>query len=478
MNKTLLLSIVVIAAIITALALFLPRTSENIEPVRIYIDKELPAFGNTFAGYVKAQDVKPNSALYFVYPRTGDKQQDSELFKLFTLVRLPAWKGGDANDASAFRSYSVMDLTILGTTGCMVKYWPDDGRQRLEDPCSGSTYRIEDGLAIAGPAYMQNQPENVLPKLDIGIDEEGYLYVKPPKFDPNYNGVVRYGRYLSDEEIVRTSENILQHYEKLFKEKFNSDINIPLRLPTGEVLTNIVVDNSDNSASVSYSTLKIPKVQAGISISFCNCTQTIGEAALEARYEKYIKFWEVNDIPITVRGSALYEGEDAQNNRIKTYSFQFVKDRFRLGVEMAQPFDKIAQFVLDNFFNVSQLSDLKRVEVGQYARESLVDSAKNSSEYTFIASKYSEPYFIDVFEKTNVIVFASTIHVEGALKGRVEVNGFVDPTSGKMTDSYATCYLEPDDGYGGIIQDSSTDNVLEFLENPTCIEIFQKLLRR
>lgn len=237
MNKTILVSGVIIAAIITAFALLMPRSAENNEPQRVYIDKELPIFGNAFEGYVKAEDLKPNSSLYFVYPRTGDKRLDSEPFKIFSLVRLPSWKGGDANDASAFRSYSVMDLTILGTTGCMVRYWPEDGKQRFEDPCSGSMYRVEDGLAIAGPASAQKPPENVLPKLDIGIDEEGYLYVKPPKFDPNHNGVVRYGRYISEQEISDTNQKLIQDANRWF----GGNLQSPSYLPKGVTLVNVSV---------------------------------------------------------------------------------------------------------------------------------------------------------------------------------------------------------------------------------------------
>ena len=37
---------------------------------------------------------------------------------------------------------------------------------------------------------------NVLPKLDFEVDNQGFLWVLPPKWGVNDNGVIGYGRFL------------------------------------------------------------------------------------------------------------------------------------------------------------------------------------------------------------------------------------------------------------------------------------------
>ena len=49
------------------------------------------------------------------------------------LIRLPERMGGAANDTSAFRAYRAKALD----DPCIIKYWPDEGRQRIENPCQG-----------------------------------------------------------------------------------------------------------------------------------------------------------------------------------------------------------------------------------------------------------------------------------------------------------------------------------------------------
>ncbi len=52
------------------------------------------------------------------------------------------------------------------------------------------------GKAVAGPASLQASPLNVLPVLDLEADLTGNLWIKPPSWNVNKNGVIGYGRFL------------------------------------------------------------------------------------------------------------------------------------------------------------------------------------------------------------------------------------------------------------------------------------------
>jgi ubiquinol-cytochrome c reductase iron-sulfur subunit len=80
---------------------------------------------------------------------------------------------------------------------CLWKYWPQEGRKRGECPCHGSMYDPLTGQAFAGPASLQAPPNNVLPRLDLEIDTQGNMWVKPPNWSVNGNGIVGFGRFLT-----------------------------------------------------------------------------------------------------------------------------------------------------------------------------------------------------------------------------------------------------------------------------------------
>lgn len=54
------------------------------------------------------------------------------------------------------------------------------------------------GKAFAGPASLQAPPSNVLAKLDLETDGDGNIWIKPPNFSPDANGVVGFGRFLKE----------------------------------------------------------------------------------------------------------------------------------------------------------------------------------------------------------------------------------------------------------------------------------------
>ncbi|MGI0065695.1 MAG: ubiquinol-cytochrome c reductase iron-sulfur subunit [Nitrosotalea sp.] len=133
-----------------------------------------------------------NSAEVITYPLSGDSVLDKEPFKKWQFIRLPEEMGGDVDDVSAFRVYSMVCLHLW----CLWKYWPQEGRKRGECPCHGSMYNMKNGKAFAGPASLQASPSNVLATLYLEEDNSGDLWIKPAIWNVNENGVVGYGRFL------------------------------------------------------------------------------------------------------------------------------------------------------------------------------------------------------------------------------------------------------------------------------------------
>jgi hypothetical protein len=135
--------------------------------------------------YVKINDLAPNSAVPFVFPYAGNTTTDVEAAHRWELIRLPNDLGGDKDDISSFRAYSMIDIS----GGCLTIYRPD--MEKLQEPCNNGEYEPVKGIAVAGRAMYQKY--YALPNLDLGIDE-GYIYVKPPIFEFDKNGVIGAGR--------------------------------------------------------------------------------------------------------------------------------------------------------------------------------------------------------------------------------------------------------------------------------------------
>ena len=132
-----------------------------------------------------------NHAEVITYPATGDAALDAEAFRKWQFIRLPEEFGGANKDTKAIRAYSMICLHLW----CLWKYWPDDNRKRGECPCHGSMYDPVTGTAFMGPASVQAAPSNTLPQLSFEIDADGFVFILPPKFDVNGNGVIGYGRF-------------------------------------------------------------------------------------------------------------------------------------------------------------------------------------------------------------------------------------------------------------------------------------------
>jgi len=57
-------------------------------------------------------------------------------------------------------------------------------------------YNVLTGTAFVGPASVQAPPSNTLPKLNFEIDPDGNLWILPPVWGVNENGVIGYGRFI------------------------------------------------------------------------------------------------------------------------------------------------------------------------------------------------------------------------------------------------------------------------------------------
>ncbi len=163
---------------------FMPNPqNDNLQKAKVILPDGTHANVNTFP---------KNYAEVVTYPNTDDDVLNEEAFRKWNLIRLPPELGGDVNDVSAFRLYSMVCVHLW----CLWKYWPDEGKKRGQCPCHASTYDPVSGIATGGPAAKQSAPSNALPKLDLEADSSGFLYIMPPVWGVNDNGVVGYGRFV------------------------------------------------------------------------------------------------------------------------------------------------------------------------------------------------------------------------------------------------------------------------------------------
>ena len=163
---------------------FMPNPSSTLlEKVKVILPDGTHASVNTFP---------INHAEIITYPEGPDEVLNEEAFRKWQLIRLPEELGGSKKDVSAFRVYSMICLHLW----CLWKYWPQEGRKRGECPCHGSMYNPATGTAFLGPASVQAPPSNTLAILYLEEDSDGFLWIKPPTWGVNENGIVGYGRFV------------------------------------------------------------------------------------------------------------------------------------------------------------------------------------------------------------------------------------------------------------------------------------------
>lgn len=167
---------------------FMPNPkNDNLGRIQVLLPGGIPANIKTFP---------INHSEVITYPSTGDRVLDEEAFRKWNLIRLPEEFGGAKSDVSAFRVFSMVCLHLW----CLWSYVPTKDplkpHNKGECPCHGSMYDPITGTAVQGPASNQSPPSNTLPKLNLESDENGYLYITPPKWNVNDNGIIGYGRFI------------------------------------------------------------------------------------------------------------------------------------------------------------------------------------------------------------------------------------------------------------------------------------------
>lgn len=226
-----------VAAVLTVIPFipwgrYLSSTLESSGPPvkqQVVIDNN-PQYGPAAGAVVNVNDLTafpPNSHWVFTYPSAGNTAtptaadatqnfQNPDTFVKFELIRLPVEMGGNSMKATDFVAFSKVCVHLW----CSPNYnpeqctnqsengYPTSGtctpHEQYECPCHGSIYRIPDGLSIAGPASEQPPPTNAIPMLTLVTDSTGILYVVPPVWDIEHNGVIGYGRdYLSYDNYIR-----------------------------------------------------------------------------------------------------------------------------------------------------------------------------------------------------------------------------------------------------------------------------------
>ncbi|MDC8452089.1 MAG: hypothetical protein KGH87_04605 [Thaumarchaeota archaeon] len=343
-----MISIVVFAIVVYGIIVLTSPSAISKQNDRIYLYPS--AFTDSSTGYVKVSDMKPNGFGYFMYPSSYNYSDSANAYQRFLLIRLPSWLGGDRDDISSYRAYSMVDLD----SHCLVKYWPQYERQRIEDPCHFEEYRIIDGASyFFGIKILAKPVENALPQLDLGADDAGYIYVKTPTWTVNENGLVGDGRHLSKDQVLNSSRLLLEKY----KSQSKIPISIPLFLEDGSFLIDISYDV--NKVHFRYTLDKPTLFTPSIDISYCNCT---GLSTDYSSYHGMIKFaqaWQFGNN--TVYSYNAYTSD--KKNHLDLYAFEFYQNKYHVIFNSMMPFDQGMKSMLDIFFNGTKLSDIEQVSI-------------------------------------------------------------------------------------------------------------------
>ena len=291
--------------------------------------------------FSKVTAMKPNTMEFFYYPNPEDVT-NRDVFQKFILIRLPEELGGVADDVSAFRAYSSLSVGVH----CQVKYWPDEGRKRMEDPCWGSMYRPIDGANMYPHPVMTDSPLG-LPYLDLSIDDAGSLYVEPPVWTMQENGVIGVGRTMSMQEIRHGSQILIDSYEKT-----NSNHpNIPVDFAG---LSLAEINSNHNRVNARYSdfgsvynhdiSFEVRNVSAQDQKSFSNLAKPNSE------------FWQIDDTVIRIGGSAM-DKTSKQPEKFRDYDIEFIQEGFKFAIN-GQNIDLMKKAIVASYFPENSYSDM------------------------------------------------------------------------------------------------------------------------
>lgn len=329
-------SIAIIAIIILVSVLFSQQTIP-ITREKIYVDFVPREFGGkNLNDYIRISDMIPNSMAWFYYPDSKNIQ-NRDAYQKFLLIRLPEDLGGNKNDTSAFRAYSALSINAH----CLSKYWPQEGRKRIEDPCGGDMILPLDGILGVNSNPVNSGILVAQPYLKLSSDSQGFLYVEPPVWQMDKNGVVGIGRKITQDELKNAALGDLQNYIK----QTGRELQIPLVLSNGYIITPGI-----DSHQFIYKNIQDARESYGLVLSFCNCS---GPGPNSARGSNIEHTWGLGK-------ERLYTDQWTKKESGFEYStVTFYKNGYEL-LFSGQNLEKTLDVVFDNFYpgkNRSMLED-------------------------------------------------------------------------------------------------------------------------
>jgi len=272
--------------------------------------------------------MKPDSVRNFYYPNPQDTE-NRDAFERYMIIRLPVWLGGNATDASSYRIFSAMSTD----DPCLVRYWPDD-RQRIENPCKGGHYRVYDGVFIFGFGSVPSTHPVALPYLEVSADKNGFLYVEPPTFSKDKNGVIGYGREASMQEISDGSKFYIDSFAK-----HNTDYPPIRKNFAGLMLAEIVPVN--HGAKTTYTDFQSVTNLVEMTIQKCSCSK------LYATYP-YETLEEINGVTVAVHDTI--SSHPQVNESTNKHYFRFAHDGFKYEIS-GKDHDSIRQSIISLLTN-------------------------------------------------------------------------------------------------------------------------------
>lgn len=287
-------------------------------------------------GPIKISDMKPNNMAWFFYPDPG-RYKDRDPYEVFLLIRLPDYLGGANNDASAFRAYSALDPS----SHCLVKYWNQENRRRIEDSCSGSVYNPVSGhVMIQGGNPVLVSRQYALAYLKLSTDENGYLYAEPPNWTEDKNGVVGIGRKITAEEIKTANEFVAQR-EMLVKQKLAS-LNIPEQFSLGYKLAFVDDYGLLTKRHAEYESSDSSRIM--LDYEFCNCTKTAEQLSQEKTVNRgYSKLIQSEGMMVLAYPNKI----DHVSGIHDKYSFILYYDGYKITFHTNQPLETGTRLVVE-----------------------------------------------------------------------------------------------------------------------------------
>lgn len=328
------LASIALALIIVVVSVgFLQSPTPNRE--KIYVESIPLGFGGKeINDYVRISDMKPNSMAWFNYPDTKNTQ-NRDAYQKFILIRLAKDFGGAKNDTSAFRAYSALDLE----SHCVIKYWPQEGRQRIEDPCHIGMYRAQDGLGVF--LHPLAGPFNALPYLELSSDDQGYLYANPPVWAMDKNGVPGIGRAVTADDYKKAAESDLNDYLR----STGKNLDIPRQLRDGSFLTPGFEKNW-----FFYKNANNPRNVYDFKIEYCDCKD---DDPFVGVYNHHV--WNLGD-------DVLFSNGDNSDDASYHYNtIVFYRDGYKLAFSAPETLEKTLSPVLDNFYKEKNISMLEKI---------------------------------------------------------------------------------------------------------------------